>query len=307
MTPDIESSQNQVTYRRSELYEQVWKEPVRTVAKRYGVSDVALGKICRKLSVPLPGLGYWTRIRLGQTVPRPPLPQMDQHHAERRVGIGDLLAPRFRARREVDCRTEEGSYYQMIIVISPERRNPRSRMAMSWIYRMQLVIVAGVLCGSTPSHAAEIGFDAGVAAHLDREHDITISAPIVRSSQVVRVGLALSDHDELEVAPRFFYSSSAEPRSTISLGLSYLRGRVDGGHPSPYARVGWRWRMDSFSEPSHFTASQFSLSTGAGLRWRVGKVLGLRTEASVERMFQGSGFREGWDLFVLGGVSAFTN
>jgi len=32
-----------ITYRRSELYEEVWKEPVRTVAKRYGVSDVALG------------------------------------------------------------------------------------------------------------------------------------------------------------------------------------------------------------------------------------------------------------------------
>lgn len=37
-----------ITYRRAELYEQVWAEPVRVVAKRYGVSDVALGTICRK-------------------------------------------------------------------------------------------------------------------------------------------------------------------------------------------------------------------------------------------------------------------
>src|SRR5258705_3390643 len=65
-----------VTYRRTELYDEVWREPVRTVAKRYGVSDVALGKICRKLSVPLPGLGYWARVRIGQKVPRPPLPQL---------------------------------------------------------------------------------------------------------------------------------------------------------------------------------------------------------------------------------------
>src|SRR5258705_534307 len=67
---------DRVTYRRTELYEQVWKEPVRTVAKRYGVSDVALGKVCRKLSIPLPGLGYWTRIRLGQKAPHPPLPEL---------------------------------------------------------------------------------------------------------------------------------------------------------------------------------------------------------------------------------------
>jgi len=65
-----------ITYRRSELYEQVWAEPVRTVAKRYGVSDVALGKICRKLRVPVPGLGHWARIRVGQMVPRPPLPRL---------------------------------------------------------------------------------------------------------------------------------------------------------------------------------------------------------------------------------------
>jgi hypothetical protein len=41
-----------ITYRRSELYGEVWKEPVRTVAKRYGVSDVAVGKICRRLKIP---------------------------------------------------------------------------------------------------------------------------------------------------------------------------------------------------------------------------------------------------------------
>src|SRR5205085_6003833 len=32
----------------------VWKEPVRTVARAYGISDVWFAKICRKLSVPLP-------------------------------------------------------------------------------------------------------------------------------------------------------------------------------------------------------------------------------------------------------------
>ncbi len=47
------------TYRRAELYEEVWKEPVRTVAQRYGVSDVALRRICLRLRVPLPGRGHW--------------------------------------------------------------------------------------------------------------------------------------------------------------------------------------------------------------------------------------------------------
>lgn len=64
------------TYRRSELYEQAWSEPLRVIAQRYGVSDVALGKICRRLCVPLPGRGHWTRVQLGQSVSRPPLPSL---------------------------------------------------------------------------------------------------------------------------------------------------------------------------------------------------------------------------------------
>jgi len=63
-----------ITYRRTVFYDEVWKDPVRTVASRYGVSDVALAKICRKLKVPLPWSGYWAQVRAGQQVSRPPLP-----------------------------------------------------------------------------------------------------------------------------------------------------------------------------------------------------------------------------------------
>ena len=33
-----------ITYRRSDLYQQVWAELIRTIAKRHGVSDFALAK-----------------------------------------------------------------------------------------------------------------------------------------------------------------------------------------------------------------------------------------------------------------------
>jgi hypothetical protein len=36
-------------YDRAALYEQVWSLPVQDVAKSYGISDVRLGKVCRKL------------------------------------------------------------------------------------------------------------------------------------------------------------------------------------------------------------------------------------------------------------------
>jgi hypothetical protein len=63
-------------YNRRRLYEEVWTEPTRDVAKRYGVSDVAITKACRLLDIPKPPRGYWAKKAAGLTVPaKPSLPQ----------------------------------------------------------------------------------------------------------------------------------------------------------------------------------------------------------------------------------------
>ena len=55
---------------RKELYEQVWTEPMSTLAKRYCISDVGLAKICKRNGIPRPGRGYWARIQARQRVQR---------------------------------------------------------------------------------------------------------------------------------------------------------------------------------------------------------------------------------------------
>ena len=64
-----------IRYGRAKLYEEVWIEAVTNVAKRYGISDVALRKICKKLAVPLPPLGYWARVAARRKPPTPSLPK----------------------------------------------------------------------------------------------------------------------------------------------------------------------------------------------------------------------------------------
>ncbi len=59
---------------RSELYEAVWSEPMTKLAGKYGISDVALGKICRKHNIPLPGAGHWAKVAAGKKFFKPPLP-----------------------------------------------------------------------------------------------------------------------------------------------------------------------------------------------------------------------------------------
>jgi hypothetical protein len=65
-------------YDRERLYEEVWSEPTQQVAKRYGVSDVAIAKACALLGVPKPPRGYWAKKVAGQKVSnRPPLPKVE--------------------------------------------------------------------------------------------------------------------------------------------------------------------------------------------------------------------------------------
>jgi hypothetical protein len=72
------------TLTRAELYQLVWSEPLRTLSKRFGISDVALAKRCRAANIPLPGLGYWAKKEAGKPVFQPVLPQ-------RGLGQSDFL------------------------------------------------------------------------------------------------------------------------------------------------------------------------------------------------------------------------
>ncbi len=99
-----------IVFERHKLYDEVWTEPMTTVARRHELSDVGLRKICVKLEIPVPPRGYWARLEAGQRPEKPPLPQSDVRPAltrtvriehkdaelERRVIIaraGDMAAP----------------------------------------------------------------------------------------------------------------------------------------------------------------------------------------------------------------------
>jgi hypothetical protein len=63
-----------ITLRREELYEKVWTTPIHKLSTEFGLSDVGLGKVCRRHKIPVPGRGYWARLQSGQRLKRPPLP-----------------------------------------------------------------------------------------------------------------------------------------------------------------------------------------------------------------------------------------
>lgn len=67
-----------VVLTREQLYDAVWTEPMATLGPKYGLSDVGLAKICRRLNIPVPGRGYWRQKEVGQKVRRPRLPKLPE-------------------------------------------------------------------------------------------------------------------------------------------------------------------------------------------------------------------------------------
>jgi ankyrin repeat protein len=59
-------------YDRERLYDEVWSEPTQKVARTYGISDVALSRVCKQLHIPKPPRGYWAKREAGKPVRRRP-------------------------------------------------------------------------------------------------------------------------------------------------------------------------------------------------------------------------------------------
>lgn len=59
-------SRRKINISKEELKDMVWSEPTIKVAEKLGVSDVAIGKICKKLGIPKPPVGFWTKVKYGK-------------------------------------------------------------------------------------------------------------------------------------------------------------------------------------------------------------------------------------------------
>lgn len=50
---------------REQLYKEIWKTPIQQLSGKYGISDVGLAKVCKRMGIPRPPRGYWRRLQTG--------------------------------------------------------------------------------------------------------------------------------------------------------------------------------------------------------------------------------------------------
>lgn len=109
--------------RREELYDKIWTKPMVEIAKEYGLSDKAIAKICNKLNVPVPGVGYWQKLEAGENLKRKPLPDIKptdptEHRISKRVPEYDIVIS-----EEAQKRIEEENDPSNKIIVPEKRTN----------------------------------------------------------------------------------------------------------------------------------------------------------------------------------------
>jgi len=116
-----------IHFERLALYEEVWSSPLTTLAKKYGMSDNGLRKICKKLNIPLPQAGHWARVSAGQVIPKPPLPQTTDRTEFTSYPIPKLIVEKD-SEDEVWLKQrlayEEDVINRIVVDLNPEKYHP---------------------------------------------------------------------------------------------------------------------------------------------------------------------------------------
>lgn len=110
-------------YNREKLYEEVWNEPVTIVAKKYGVSDVAINKACKKMNIPTPGVGYWQKVKAGAKIDRPKLPKKGEELLVKHIGHTQEYATFIERKEDIKLRNIQRDH-EYKIKVSEQLRNP---------------------------------------------------------------------------------------------------------------------------------------------------------------------------------------
>lgn len=229
-----------IIYQRGVLYEEVWAEPMRTVAARCGVSDVALARTCRKLGVPVPGRGYWAKSKVGNAPERPPLPPLAEGEPESAHGY--RWGPRSKPEPLEGLDAAAALTLPSPVVVPDEFDHPHKLVALSARYLQKAHPVDGVV-----SARASTCLDIAVSpACLDRA--LRIFDALIKALEAAGLAVEVTPVGESPPAPRPTYYDphpEVEPRRLervtrvlcdeewIELRLNERVRRIEDKGPAP--------------------------------------------------------------------------
>jgi len=268
-----------IIYDRNVLYDEVWADPMRDVARRYGVSDVALAKTCRRLGVPVPGRGYWAKLKANKADPRPPLAELERGQRDRIVGHRWTTSSKPEPMEGLDVAVpiDVGEP----IVVAETLENPHKLVALSARYLAKAHPEDGLVAAPRRSCLnIRVSPDS-----LDRALRICDALLKAMETAGLQVEIALVE-DEEPVQPIYYQRQDREPRPParvtrvlcdeewIDFCLTEKVSRVEGPPPTAADKQTYTWPSRVYAyEPTGELSLQLTNVEGLGVRsrWQDGK------------------------------------
>jgi len=81
-------------FTRQDFYYIVWTIPVSQLLGKYHISHHKFQQLCKKSNIPLPGIGYWMKIKNNNVTQRKPLPVDNGSQELITLALGPKIIPR---------------------------------------------------------------------------------------------------------------------------------------------------------------------------------------------------------------------
>ncbi len=163
--------QDRVTLHRERLHKEVWETPILQLAKKYGMSDVGLAKVCRRMNIPLPPRGYWAKRAYGHDVGKEPLPPV-KNKGVAETTINKSAEELLHLTRNRQSKTKQShSERQRIFRL----QNELKEWEMSNRIRAYLAAMHTVCVDGKPGQAEFFAWAERYADHLDPTTDFRIA------------------------------------------------------------------------------------------------------------------------------------
>lgn len=193
---------------RARLFASIWETPITRLAKEYGISDVGLAKICRRMEIPRPPRGYWQQLEAGRAPARPHLrplskdgvdsvvirrrPERDNSlpdvAAPEPVRVPDMLGGPHRLTNKTLHALEKGKTDERGLVIPRSKTCLHIRVARENIERACLVMDTLIKVLEERGYAVKVAGDGSVQTQVEVEGEsfgIGIEEKVQRSKHVV--------------------------------------------------------------------------------------------------------------------------
>jgi hypothetical protein len=263
---------------RDKLYEEVWAEPMTTVAKRYDVSSNFLAQVCERLNVPRPTGSYWQQLQVGRPPEKPPLPEQIPGDDIEWVRDGDRPrrppVPRAPVLRKPRRKVERPSRHPLLVGAVEHFLHSRvSRYDSEKYLRPYKRNLVDVLCSKDCLKGALDATSAFFLALEDRGHRVILAPSDERYS---RMGLSHREGETLSNDNyRYWHRGGpAKPTlvfiDTVAIGLAIfevsenVEVRYIGGDPG-YARIGSPEDRAAPRRPHDWTTKHWLVSGRLGV------------------------------------------